>query len=174
MMIEVILQKPINDIIKVSFIDAFVAYMFKVLSKPYLKIFKRNKKAWPLKKADFLLFETDSLGYKIGDFLNKNGYELEAKMEEHDVYHVLSNTQTQVFDEIRLQFYMYGNGKRSIFLTIVLLTGFVLYTSKLRDFKNAYQKGKSSLPFHQIDFNTHLHISYDTIISKFNIQSNNI
>jgi hypothetical protein len=43
--------------------------MFKVLSKPYLKIFKRNKKAWPLKKADFLLFEKDTLGYKIGDFL---------------------------------------------------------------------------------------------------------
>jgi hypothetical protein len=152
--------------------DAFVAHMFKILSKPYLKVFKRKKIAWPLAKAELLLFEKDSLGYKIGDFLNKNGYEIEAKMEEHDVFHVLSDTPTQVLDEIRLKFYMYGNGKRSIFLGIVLLVGFVLYTSKVSKFKKSYRLGNASLPFHDLDFYDKLHVSYSDIKTQFKIKSN--
>ncbi len=164
-----IILKQTSDM---SLKDTFVAFMFKTLSKPYLRFFKAKKQAWNIKKADLLLLPTHSLGFHIGSFLDANGYELEPKMEEHDVYHVLSGTPTRVVDEIRLQYYMLGNGKRSIFLYIVLLTGIVLYHSQLSSFRNSYHKGKASLPFWHINFYDFLHTPIDTIISKYNIQSN--
>ena len=120
--------------------DAFVAYMFKTLSQPYLWLFKRRKHAWGLSKVQLLTYEKHTLAYKIGQFLDKNGFEIEAKMEEHDVFHVLSGTPTAVIDEIRLQYYMLGNGKRSVFLYIVLLTGLVLYVGQYRTFIKSFQK----------------------------------
>ena len=40
--------------------------------------------------------------------------------EDHDVFHVLTRTGLTVKNEIELQFYLLGNGKRSLFLFIVI------------------------------------------------------
>ncbi len=150
--------------------DAFVGYMFKALSKPYLRFFRKNRQAWGISKADLLSYDKHTLGYKIGSFLERNNFEIEAKMEEHDVFHVLSNTPTDVLNEVCLQYYMFGNGKRSIFLYIVLATGIILYTRQFQLFWTSYQSGKASLPFHQLDFKQHLNDTYHQLIFQYQIK----
>ena len=111
-----------------------------------------------------------TLGNDLGDFLNKNNFEIQSKLEDHDVIHVLTNTGTTVSDEIGMQFYLLGNGKKSLYLFMVLITGLCFYPTRLKYFINQFQRGKSAHRFHQLDFSKMLHFETILIQTTFNIQ----
>lgn len=122
---------------------------------PY-QFFKKNE-AWHLGIEDLLQYSKNTLGYQMGYFLLSNDFELQAKLESHDVFHVLTETGITVSEEISMQFYLLGNGKRSSYLLSVIFLGTLLFPDYLQLFLSKYRRGKSALPFHQLDFQKLLH-----------------
>ena len=135
---------------------------------PY-QSFKKNE-AWGIRIEDLLQYSKDSLGYQMGHFLLRNNFDLQEKLESHDVFHVLTGTGITVPKEISMQFYLLGNGKRSAYLCSVIFLGALLYPDYLKLFLSKYRRGKSSLPFHQLDFYKLLGQPIERIKSTFLIQ----
>ncbi len=135
---------------------------------PY-QSFKKNE-AWDIGIEDLLHYSKDTLGHQMGQFLHRNNFDLQEKLESHDVFHVLTGTGITVAEEISMQFYLLGNGKRSIYLFSVIFLGTLLYPDRLKLFATCYSRGKSSLPFHQLDFYKLLNQPIERIKSTFLIQ----
>lgn len=104
----------------------------------------------------------------LGEFLVKNNYSIQPNLEEHDVYHVLTNCGTTVKEEIKMQFYLLGNGKKTPFVFIVISAS-IFYPFCYREFIECYKKGKKSLSFYHLDFSKMLHIPIQNIKTAFNI-----
>ena len=133
--------------------------LFEWSQKIYLKF--KKKEPWGISTAELLEFPNDSFGKKLGTFLNKNGFELIGKVERHDAYHVLSGFGTNVEDEIALQYLCYGNGKRTPYLTGVLLLGTTLLPEYASYYYNSYLIGKQINTFHHFDFKKLLHTDFE-------------
>ena len=149
--------------------DKLIEKLYEVSKKPYQKFFKKNQ-PWTFSKSELMQHNPKTLGNDLGDFLNKNNFEIQSKLEDHDVIHVLTNTGTTVSDEIGMQFYLLGNGKKSLYLFMVLITGLCFYPTRLKYFINQFQRGKSAHRFHQLDFSKMLHFETILIQTTFNIQ----
>lgn len=132
---------------------------------PY-QSFKKNE-AWDVGIEDLLQYSKDTLGYQMGYFLLSNNFDLQEKLESHDVFHVLTGTGITVPEEVSMQFYLLGNGKRSIYLLTVIFLGTLLFPDYLRMFLSKYRRGKSALPFHQLDFYKLLNQPIDRIKDTF-------
>lgn len=117
----------------------------------YRNVFKKNL-AWEISKIDLLNFPKFSLGFDLGIFLDQNNFELEKKLENHDIFHVLTGINTAVFKEVGLQYYLLGNGKTSLYLFGVILTGSLFYPEKWLYFWQNWQFGKKARKFHDLDF----------------------
>lgn len=135
---------------------------------PYQAL-KKNA-AWNLGIEDLLQYNKESLGYQMGSFLLKNNFDLHEKLESHDVFHVLTGTGITVPEEISMQFYLFGNGKRSTYLFSVIFIGSFLYPDKYKLFALAFRRGKIALAFHQLDFYKLLDQPIERIKSTFLIQ----
>lgn len=134
---------------------------------PY-QSFKKNA-AWNVGIEDLLQYPKPTLGYQMGSFLLLHNFDLQEKLESHDVFHVLTGTGITVPEEISMQFYLLGNGKRSAYLFTVILIGGFLFPDYYKLFSAKYRQGKSSLPFHQLDFYKLLDQPLDRIKSTFSI-----
>ncbi len=135
---------------------------------PY-QSFKKNE-AWTVGIEDLLHYPKETLGYQMGFFLLKNNFDLQEKLESHDVFHVLTGTGITVPEEISMQFYLLGNGKRSAYLFSVIFLGALLFPDYLKMFLSKYRQGKTSLPFHQLDFQKLLNQPLARIKNTFLIQ----
>lgn len=146
----------------------FIERLYRIIKIPYQLIFKK-KEAWNLKTTDFLAYPQESLGFHYGCFLIKFNFKVQDTLEEHDVFHVITQTGIEVIDEICLQFYLFGNGKHSLFLYIVLFTGILFYPTKINLFYKNYHLGKKALQFYDLDFKKLLHLPVSEIQKTFNI-----
>ncbi|TVZ10587.1 hypothetical protein JM80_3139 [Cellulophaga sp. RHA_52] len=133
---------------------------------PYQKFLKKNN-AWNIQIATLLDYPKGTLGNSLGVFITKHNFELQAKLESHDVFHVLTNTGITVPEEISMQFYLLGNGKRSLYLFSVVFLGLLLYPDYFKVFKKAYYKGGKALQFHQLNFLRMLHLPVQKIKTTF-------
>ena len=133
--------------------------LFEWSQKIYLRF--KKKEPWGISTAELLEFPNGSFGKKLGNFLNKNGFELIGKVERHDAYHVLSGFGTTVEDEIALQYLCYGNGKRTPYLTGVLLLGTSLLPEYSSYYYNSYLIGKRLNTFHHFDFKQLLYTDFE-------------
>lgn len=133
---------------------------------PYQKFLKKNN-AWNIKISTLLSYPKDTLGNGLGLFITKHNFELQDKLESHDVFHVLTNTGITVPEEVSMQFYLMGNGKRSLYLYSVVFLGLLLYPDYFKTFKNAYYRGNTALQFHQLDFLKMLHLPIHKIKTTF-------
>lgn len=131
--------------------DLIVEKMYDLTKKPYSKYFKTNQR-WNISLNQFLSFPEESLGFHVGCFLLKYNFDVQPKLEDHDVIHVLTNTGISVVDEIGMQYYLFGNGKRSPYLFMVIATGTLLYPTKMKLFLNEYKRGKTAHQFHDLEF----------------------
>lgn len=132
---------------------------------PYQAL-KRNS-GWKVGIEDLLQYPKNSLGFEMGDFLLRNNFDLQEKLESHDVFHVLTGTGISVPEEISMQFYLLGNGKRSAYLFSVIFLGTLFFPDYLKLFRNRYRRGKAALPFHQLDFQKLLNQPLDRIKDTF-------
>lgn len=148
--------------------DYLIEKMYELSRKPYQKYFKKST-PWQIDKDELLQYPKDSLGFGLGNFLDKNHFDIQPKLEDHDIIHVLTNTGVSVAEEIGMQYYLLGNGKRSLYLYVVIFSGTPFYLSQIKYFFDQYKKGKQALPFHYLDFSKMLSISIQSIQKSFNI-----
>jgi len=148
--------------------DYIVEKMYEISRKPYQKYFKKST-PWQIDKEELLQYPKDSLGCELGNFLEKNHFDIQPKLEDHDVIHVLTNTGISVADEIGMQYYLLGNGKKSMYLYVVILSGTPFYLNYLIYFFKQYKRGKETLPFHYLDFSKMLLQPVSLIQKTFNI-----
>ncbi len=149
--------------------DKLIEKLYEISKKPYQKFFKKNQ-PWTIEKSELLQHKQETLGFHLGCFLIKYHFEIQPKLEDHDVIHVLTNTGISVPDEIGMQFYLLGNGKRSLYLFMVIATGTCFYPTRFQYFINQFRRGKSAHRFHQLDFSKMLHFEIVEIQNTFNIQ----
>ena len=123
--------------------DLFIEKMYELSKKPYQKFFKKGK-AWDVKVNHLIQLPNDSLGFHLGCFLLKYNFEIQPKLEDHDIIHVLTNTGISVVEEIGMQYYLYGNGKRSLYLIMVIVSGTLFYPTRFSYFKQQYKRGKTA------------------------------
>ena len=151
--------------------DLFIEKMYELSKKPYQKLIKKGK-AWEINIPELIQLPADSLGFHLGCFLLKYNFEIQPKLEDHDVIHILTNTGISVVEEIGMQYYLFGNGKRSLYLLLVILSGTLFCPTKLSYFKNEFSKGKQAHPFYNLDFLNMLSLPLVTIQHSFNINKN--
>lgn len=149
--------------------DKILETLYELSKNPYQRFLKKNN-PWHVSLQELLKYPNTSLGFHLACFLLKYSFELQPKLESHDVYHVLTQTGISVPEEISMQYYLLGNGKRSIYLFLVITIGTLFYLNHFKNFKHAYSQGFRSLSFHQIDFSKLLHLPIEEIRTLFSIQ----
>lgn len=149
--------------------DLFIEKLYEISKKPYQKFFKNNK-PWEVSQKDLLGYSEETLGFHLGCFLLKYNFELQPKLEDHDIIHILTNTGITVPEEIGMQYYLYGNGKRSFYLYGVIISGSLFYPTKMRYFLEQFKKGKRAHQFHYLDYSKMLLVPIKTIQDTFKIQ----
>lgn len=130
----------------------FVVFMYQQTQRNYRRFFKKTKRQWQFSEEQLLTFKEDSLGRKLGEFYEKHGFRMIPKMENHDVYHLLTNYTTKVQDEVAMQYLLFGNGKRSAYLLGTLFLGTLVFPEYIGMYFKAYKKGKKMKSFHSWDF----------------------
>lgn len=148
--------------------DYLIEKLYESTKKPYQKYFKKNE-PWNIDKNKLFDFPKDSLGYGLGNFLYQNHFDIQEKLEDHDIIHVLTNTGISVYEEIGMQYYLLGNGKRSLYLFMVILSGTIFYPKQIKYFLHQYIRGREALPFYYLDFSKMLSISIQSIQQTFKI-----
>ena len=137
-------------------------WLFECSKIPYAKYFKRTA-AWGLNSTQLLTYPTNSLGHVIGLFLKYNGFEMIPKLERHDAYHVITGYETSVKGEIELQYFLTGNGKRSLYQLASLTLGTLLLPEYYHSYIRAFQRGKTAYPIYTLDLLPSLHIPMRTL-----------
>lgn len=150
--------------------DTFLKILYKWSLIPY-QFFKGNT-PWKIHLEDLKEYPPRSLGSSLAKFLIDNGFLMQAKLESHDIFHILTGTGTTVPEEISMQFYLFGNGKRSPCGFIVMTLGSILYLEKWRQFHISFLKSRKSHPFTQINFEKLLHLPLLQLQEAFYIIQN--
>lgn len=149
--------------------DVIVEKLYQIARIPYLFLFKKPE-PWDISIDSLLAMNTGTLGNDLGLFFKNNQFEIQESLEEHDVFHVLTQIGTTVKEEIDLQFYLLGNGKRSLFTGIVVLTGLFFYPTSYKSFVNCYKRGKKAYLFYDLEFSKLLSHPTAEIQNIFNIK----
>lgn len=149
--------------------DLLIEKMYEISKKPYQKFFKKGN-PWKETPSELLQFNKESLGYNLGEFITKNNFDMQPKLEDHDVIHVLTNTGITVVDEISMQYFLLGNGKKSIYLLMVISVGTLFYPTHIKKFIHNYKRGKKAHQFYHLDFYKMLAIPVKSIQYSFNIK----
>jgi len=137
---------------------------------PYQKWFKKDQ-PWNISITQLMKYPHNSLGFHLGSFLLQHDFTPQPKLENHDVFHVLTQTGITVPEEIAMQYYLLGNGKKSIYLLMVIMIGTLLYPDKFKVFRNAFIKGRNAYSFYQLDFRKLLDKPLDIIRTTFLIST---
>ncbi|MCJ8154211.1 ubiquinone biosynthesis protein COQ4 [Chryseobacterium sp. SSA4.19] len=130
----------------------FIIFMYENSQKQYRKYFKKKKRQWQFNEEQLLSFKEDSLGRMLGEFYYNHGFRMIPKMENHDVYHLITDFSTNIQDEIAMQYLLFGNGKRSAYLLGVLALGTIIFPEYFKTYLKAFRKGQNMRVFHHWDF----------------------
>ena len=130
----------------------FMLWLYDWSQILYAKLFKRNKKAWGISISEFLLYPEGSLGRALGEFYQEKGFSIMPKLENHDAFHLITGTGTEIQDEIAMQYLLFGNGKLSLYMFSMIGIGTFLYPEFIHYYFSHYKKGKSLARFHDIEF----------------------
>ncbi|MBA4133680.1 MAG: hypothetical protein C0525_03040 [Flavobacterium sp.] len=149
--------------------DLIIEKMYEWSKKPYQKFFKKNE-PWPITSKELIRYPPESLGFHMGCFLLKYNFEIQPKLEDHDVFHVLTNTGVSVTEEIGMQYFLLGNGKRSAYQFAVIVIGTLFYPMQWKRFNTFYQRGKSAHQFYDLPFEKMLLLPLKNIQNTFNIK----
>jgi ubiquinone biosynthesis protein Coq4 len=99
-------------------------------------------KNWNLSTAELLQFPEGSLGKELGEFLKKSHVEPLIGAEYHDIHHVLFDYSISFKDEVALQFFLHGNGNKSIASVSTRIGAWCLLPTEWKYLKAAYERGK--------------------------------
>lgn len=142
-------------------------------SQIYARLFKSHKEAWGLSKEELAAYEEGTLGNALGRFYALHGFDVMPKLENHDVFHVLTGTGVEIQDEVSMQFLLLGNGKFSLYLFGMIGLGSIIFPEFITYYIRSFQRGRSMDVFHHLEFRTLLNHSLtelqDSLLHKSSI-----
>lgn len=118
---------------------------------PMVFDFGSKDKNWNLTTADLLKYSEGSLGKEMGKFLQANKVEPLAHAEYHDVHHVLFDYSITFKDEVALQFFLRGNGKRSLASLGTSIGAWILLPTQWNYLRNSYKRGQNCIDISQLN-----------------------
>lgn len=118
---------------------------------PFVFDFGCKHKDWNMTTADLLNYSEGSLGKALGQFLRTNKVEPLAHAEYHDVHHVLFDYSISFKDEVALQFFLRGNGKKSIASFGTSIGAWILLPAQWSYLKTSYKRGQNCIDISQLD-----------------------
>lgn len=148
----------------------FMLWLYDWSQIIYAKLFKKNKEPWGISKFEFLLYPDGTLGKALGEFYKNNGFSVMPKLENHDAFHIITDTDTQIQDEIAMQYLLFGNGKLSLYMFAMIGIGTLLYPEFMNYYIRSIRKGRSMGKFHDIEFKDLL--NHNLVFIKASIYSN--
>ncbi len=121
--------------------------LFAISHGAYARLAKPGQAPWAETRASLLARAPGTLGHAIGRHLAAGGFALLPRLEDHDVFHVVTGIGVEAEDEVALQFLLAGNGKRSAYCLGVLLIGGLVFPELLPRFWAAWRRGAALAPF---------------------------
>ncbi|HNF71143.1 MAG TPA: hypothetical protein PLP34_01950 [Chitinophagaceae bacterium] len=115
-------------------------------------LFHKNRKPWGLQTRDLLCYPSNSLGRALGEFLLQEQLEPIPKLERHDVFHVLLDYDTGMRDEAGLYFFLFGNGKKSLFSIGTILFAAMMFPEHWFYMYRQYKRGQQAFPILKLKF----------------------
>ena len=118
----------------------------------YIQWTNKKRNSWAITMADLVTYPKGTLGKDLANFLIQEKFDLIAGLESHDVYHVLLEYGTAVEAEAEMQFFLLGNGKRSLYAIGTSLVAFLMMPDQWLAFWKAYDRGRHSTKVHLWNF----------------------
>ncbi len=118
----------------------------------YIYITNKKRKRWSIQLTDLEQYPKNTLGKDLAIFLTKENFDLIAGLESHDIYHVLLNYSTEVEEEAQMQFFLLGNGKKSVYAIGTSFVAFLTMPDQWLAFWRAYRRGDQARKIHLWDF----------------------
>ena len=125
--------------------------LYEYSKKPYRLLFKKEV-AWGISIPELLSYPPDALGYHLGCFLLKYHFTPEPQLENHDVFHVLTDIGISVPEEISMQFFLLGNGKCSLYLLLVIGMGIMLFPDHWPRCIAAFKRGQKAHRLYDLNY----------------------
>ncbi len=122
--------------IRERFVELLKVYL---VIKPLQYFFRRfsEKQLIKLKKQ-----EPGTVGFDLAKMLIENKLTVIPRFENHDLKHLILGYGMTSMEEIRMQAYLFGNGNRSLFCILFLVSG-ALFPEEWKSFYSEYHKGKN-------------------------------
>jgi ubiquinone biosynthesis protein Coq4 len=125
--------------------------------------FGTKDRNWNISTRELLQFPDNSLGRALGEFLAKDGLEPLPGAEYHDAQHVLLDYSVSFKDEVALQFFLHGNGKRSIASVSTMIGAWCILPTQWKYLRTAYERGKQAADISALNLKTLLSRDLDQI-----------
>ncbi len=125
----------------------FLTRLFATTHGLYARVGKRGQDPWALDTVRLLAFPVGSLGHAVGSHLREGGFDLLPRLEDHDVFHVVTGIGASVEEEVELQWQLAGNGKRSAYCVGTALLGAAVFPEEWARFRAAWRRGAEQVPF---------------------------
>ncbi|MES2567645.1 MAG: Coq4 family protein [Bacteroidota bacterium] len=162
-------EQPKTILDHLMFIHLKISSWVAGLIGPTVFNYGTNDKNWNLSTGELLQFPDNSLGKVLGEFLNKSNVEPLAGAEYHDIQHVLFDYSISFKDEIGLQFFLHGNGKKSFASVSTFIGAWFILPTQWKYLRASYEKGKKCKDISTLNFKTMLHQDfYQVKVSLFN------
>ncbi|MES2763115.1 MAG: Coq4 family protein [Bacteroidota bacterium] len=123
-------------------------------------------KNWNLTTEGLLMYPEGSVGKELGKFLKKSGVEPLAGAEYHDLQHILFDYSITFKDEVGLQFFLHGNGKRSFASVSTLIGAWFILPTQWKYLRNSYAQGKKCKDISTLNSKAVLHQNFDQVKSS--------
>lgn len=125
---------------------------------------------WNISIPELINHDEGTLGFHLGCFLLQYNFEIQPQVEDHDVFHVLTSTGISVPEEIGMQYFLMGNGKKSLYMYLAVAAGTIFYPFHYQTFQSFYKRGKESHRLYDLDFLRMLDQPIDKIQYSLNIK----
>jgi ubiquinone biosynthesis protein Coq4 len=168
---KTIIEQPKTWIDHVMYIHLKTSSWVAGLIGPTVFNYGTDQKNWNLSTADLLRYPEGSLGQALGEFLKKSGVEPLAGAEYHDLEHVLFDYSISFKDEVGLQFFLHGNGKKSFASFSTIIGAWFILPTQWKYLRDSYIKGKRCKDMSTFNLKNMLHQNLDEIKSSLFMNS---
>ncbi|MDI1256120.1 MAG: hypothetical protein PSV16_08445 [Flavobacterium sp.] len=129
--------------------------------------FLRNSDLNAVNSYALLDYPEESLGFQLGCFLLRNNFDFET----NDIFRILTCYGGNFTEEICLQYFLFGNGRRNLLAIAYMLAGTLLEPQKGAVFYAAFKQGRNAHRFYDLELLKLLSQTVDCLQYSFNIQS---
>lgn len=142
--------------------EKFTVYLLHKAIQTHAMVHNKRK-PWGLQTHELVNYPAQSLGKALGDFLQKEQLEPIPKLERHDVFHILLDYNTHMKDEAGLYFFLFGNGKKTLFAVGTILFAACMFPEHWTYMYKQYKRGQQAFPIIKLKFKELLDYNYHDV-----------